>query len=196
MQQTNELSTKNASQFLNISVSSMRLYAKTMESLGYEFKMVENARRFTKYDLQIIYEAMERFKLVGGTMKQSLHYTIVKYEQGREIADAMPETTKKNRKVSDELKALQTNLINEVSNNLKTELVKQYNELSESIKNNQAQSSEIKSIKDDYQTLNNKYNALLDESKNLKEENKRLHEEMNNIKNKSLWGLRKWKKEH
>ncbi|WP_311047154.1 hypothetical protein, partial [Staphylococcus epidermidis] len=69
MQQPNELSTKNASQFLNISVSSMRLYAKTMESLGYEFKTVENARRFTKYDLQIIYEAMERFKLVGGTMK-------------------------------------------------------------------------------------------------------------------------------
>ncbi|QXU91396.1 hypothetical protein [Staphylococcus epidermidis] len=48
MQQPNELSTKNASQFLNISVSSMRLYAKTMESLGYEFKTVENARRFTK----------------------------------------------------------------------------------------------------------------------------------------------------
>ncbi|QXU91397.1 hypothetical protein [Staphylococcus epidermidis] len=52
-------------------------------------------------------------------MKQSLHYTIVKYEQGQEIADAMPQTTKKNRKVSDELEALQTNMINEVSNNLK-----------------------------------------------------------------------------
>ncbi|WP_311063150.1 hypothetical protein [Staphylococcus epidermidis] len=170
MQQPNELSTKNASQFLNISVSSMRLYAKTMESLGYEFKTVENARRFTKYDLQIIYEAMERFKLVGGTMKQSLHYTIVKYEQGQEIADAMPQTTKKNRKVSDELEALQTNMINEVSNNLKTELVKQYNELSKTIKNSQAQSSEIKYIKADYQTLNDKYNALLDENKKLKEE--------------------------
>ncbi|WP_230373069.1 hypothetical protein, partial [Staphylococcus epidermidis] len=179
----------------NISVSSMRLYAKTMESLGYEFKTVENARRFTKYDLQIIYEAMERFKLVGGTMKQSLHYTIVKYEQGQEIADAMPQTTKKNRKVSDELEALQTNMINEVSNNLKTELVKQYNELSKTIKNSQAQSSEIKYIKADYQTLNDKYNALLDENKKLKEENKRLHEEMNKLKSKSLWELRKWKKE-
>ncbi|WP_210122785.1 hypothetical protein, partial [Staphylococcus sp. GDY8P196P] len=82
MQQTNELSTKNASQLLKISVSSMRLYAQTMEAMGYEFKKVDNARRFTKYDLQLISEAMERFKLVGGTMKQALHYTIVKFEQG------------------------------------------------------------------------------------------------------------------
>lgn len=68
MPEVKELSTKNTSQLLDISTSSVRLYAKTMESMGYEFKLVDNARRFSQYDIQIISEAMERYKLVGGTI--------------------------------------------------------------------------------------------------------------------------------
>lgn len=47
MPEVKELSTKNTSQLLNISTSSVRLYAKKMESMGYEFKLVDNARRFS-----------------------------------------------------------------------------------------------------------------------------------------------------
>ena len=146
MQQTNELSTKNASQFLNISVSSMRLYAQTMESMGYEFKKVDNARRFTKYDLQLITDAMDRFKLVGGTMKQALHYTIVKYEQGQEVADAIPEPRKETSKAPEDLKSLQSNLVNEISNSIQTELGKHHNELLKAIEDTHSKQDNTEDI--------------------------------------------------
>jgi hypothetical protein len=53
------------------------------------FKKVENARQFSKHDLQIISEALERYKLTGGTIKDALHYVIVKEEKGEAEAEAL-----------------------------------------------------------------------------------------------------------
>lgn len=79
-------STKDASKVLEISVSSMRLYAQRMEAMGYKFKTIDNARRFNKYDLLLISKAMKRFKLVGGKMEESLHYMIIADREGEERA--------------------------------------------------------------------------------------------------------------
>lgn len=40
-----------------------------MEGLGYTFNKIDGARQFTKYDLQIIPDALERFKNVDDIMK-------------------------------------------------------------------------------------------------------------------------------
>ncbi|MGO1820147.1 MAG: hypothetical protein ACTH0S_10755, partial [Senegalia sp. (in: firmicutes)] len=157
MQQTNELSTKNASQILDISVSSMRLYAQTMESMGYEFKKVDNARRFTKYDLQLISDAMERFKLVGGTMKQALHYTIVKFEQGKEVADAIPEPRKDKEQTPADLEALQSNLVKQINTNVHDELENHKQELLQAIKESNKvinDSEDINTLKEENERLN------------------------------------------
>ena len=198
MQQTNELSTKNASQFLNISVSSMRLYAQTMASMGYEFQKVDNARRFTKYDLQLITDAMDRFKLVGGTMKQALHYTIVKYEQGQEVADAIPEPRKETSKAPEDLKSLQSNLVNEISNSIQTELGKHHNELLKAIEDThskQDNTEDINNLKQQNNRLNKLYEQRQIDNEKLKQENAKLREQLDKFNSMSMWEFRKWKKD-
>lgn len=191
MQQTNELSTKNASQFLNISVSSMRLYAQTMEALGYEFKKVDNARRFTKYDMQLINEAMERYKLVGGTMKHALHYTIVKFEQGKEVADAIPTPTSTKEAKATDLTELQNNLTNEIIKSMTMKLHELQTELKDTVKqingsNNKTE--DVDQLKKENETLKKQYDTLA-------EDYQKLHNELSQIANMSMWEFRKWKKD-
>lgn len=198
MQQTNELSTKNASQLLNISVSSMRLYAQTMESMGYDFKKVDNARRFTQYDLQLISDAMERFKLVGGTMKQALHYTIIKYEQGQEVADAIPEPRKDKEQTPADLEALQSNLVKQINTNVHDELENHKQELLQAIKESNKvinDSEDINTLKEENERLNSLYEQDRAINEKLEQENKKLHEQLQKFNSMSMWEFRKWKKD-
>lgn len=197
MAQVNELSTKNASQLLDISTSSVRLYAKTMEAMGYEFKQVDNARRFTQYDIQVISEAMERYKLVGGTMKQALHYTIVKFEQGKEVADAIPEPRKETNNTPEDLKALQSNLLSEINNNIQDELSKHHNELLktiENIHNEQDSVEDVNHLKQENERLNSLYEQMETDKEKLEQENAKLNEQLNKFNSMSMWEFRKWKK--
>ncbi|MFF0676946.1 hypothetical protein ACFYSI_13590 [Staphylococcus xylosus] len=197
MAQVNELSTKNASQLLDISTSSVRLYAKTMEAMGYEFKQVDNARRFTQYDIQVISEAMERYKLVGGTMKQALHYTIVKFEQGKEVADAIPEPRKEINNTPEDLKALQSNLLSDIRNNVQDELSKHHNELLkaiESIHNEQDSVEDVNHLKQENERLNSLYEQIKTDKEKLEQENAKLHDQLNKFNSMSMWEFRKWKK--
>ena len=198
MQQTNELSTKNASQLLEISVSSMRLYAQTMEAMGYEFKKVDNARRFTKYDLQLISEAMERFKLVGGTMKQALHYMIVKFEQGKEVADAIPTPVTEKNSTPTDLQELQNNMVNQINTNVHDELENHKRELLQAIKQSQEainDSEDINTIKEENERLKALYKESEETTKELAQENKKLKNEMDQLNSMSMWEFRKWKKD-
>lgn len=197
MQQTNELSTKNASQLLKISVSSMRLYAQTMEAMGYEFKKVDNARRFTKYDLQLISEAMERFKLVGGTMKQALHYTIVKFEQGKEVADAIPTPVTEKDSTPTDLQELQNNMVKQINSNFEYKLESNKNELLDALRDavsNTNNSEDINHLKEENKRLKALYEEIVQTSNKLREENKKLKYEMDQLISMSIWEFRKWKK--
>ncbi|WP_192945737.1 hypothetical protein [Staphylococcus cohnii] len=197
MQQTNELSTKNASQLLKISVSSMRLYSQTMEAMGYEFKKVDNARRFTKYDLQLISEAMERFKLVGGTMKQALHYTIVKFEQGKEVADAIPTPVTEKDSTPTDLQELQNNMVKQINSNFEYKLESNKNELLEALRDavsNTNNREDINHLKEENKRLKALYEEIVQTSNKLREENKKLKYEMDQLISMSIWEFRKWKK--
>lgn len=198
MQQTNELSTKNASQLLEISVSSMRLYAQTMEAMGYEFKKIDNARKFTKYDLQLISEAMERFKLVGGTMKQALHYTIVKFEQGKEVADAIPTPVTEKESTPADLQELQSNMINKINSNFEYKLEHNKNELLDALRDvitNTNDSDDINNLKEENERLNKRYDEMKRNHDELKEENEKLKRDMDQFHKMSMWEFRKWKKD-
>lgn len=198
MQQTNELSTKNASQLLEISVSSMRLYAQTMEAMGYEFKKVDNARKFTKYDLQLISEAMERFKLVGGTMKQALHYTIVKFEQGKEVADAIPTPVTEKESTPADLQELQSNMINKINSNFEYKLEHNKNELLDALRDvitSTNDSDDINNLKEENERLNKRYDEMKRNHDELKDENANLRSDLEQLQNMSIWEFRKWKKD-
>src|SRR5699024_5893229 len=174
MQQTNELSTKNASQLLKISVSSMRLYSQTKEAMGYEFKKVDNARRFTKYDLQLISEAMERFKPVGGTMKQALHYTIVKFEQGKEVADAIPTPVTEKDSTPTDLQEWQNNMVNKINLNFEYKVERNKNELLEALRDavsNTNNREDINHLKEENKRLKALYEEIVQTSNKLREEN-------------------------
>ena len=197
MQQTNELSTKNASQLLEISVSSMRLYAQTMEAMGYEFKKIDNARKFTKYDLQLISEAMERFKLVGGTMKQALHYTIVKFEQGKEVADAIPTPVTEKESTPTDLQELQNNMIKQINSNFDYKLEDNKNELLDALRDavaNTNDSEDINNLKEENERLNKLYDEMKRNHDELKEETEKLKRAMDQFHKMSMWEFRKWKK--
>ncbi|WP_436871252.1 hypothetical protein [Staphylococcus arlettae] len=198
MQQTNELSTKNASQLLEISVSSMRLYAQTMEAMGYEFKKIDNARKFTKYDLQLISEAMERFKLVGGTMKQALHYTIVKFEQGKEVADAIPTPVTEKESTPADLQELQNNMIKQINSNFDYKLEDNKNELLDALRDavaNKSDSEDINTLKEENERLRALYDEIKRTSDELKQENAKLRSDMDQFHKMSMWEFRKWKKD-
>ncbi|PTK32500.1 hypothetical protein [Staphylococcus saprophyticus] len=198
MQQTNELSTKNASQLLEISVSSMRLYAQTMEAMGYEFKKIDNARKFTKYDLQLISEAMERFKLVGGTMKQALHYTIVKFEQGKEVADAIPTPVTEKESTPADLQELQNNMIKQINSNFDYKLEDNKNELLDALRDavaNKSDSEDINTLKEENERLRALYDEIKRTSDESKQENAKLRSDMDQFHKMSMWEFRKWKKD-
>lgn len=197
MQQTNELSTKNASQQLQISVSSMRLYAQTMEAMGYEFKKVDNARRFTIHDLQIISEAMERFKLVGGTMKQALHYSIVKEEQGEDVANAIPTPVDEKDNTPKDLQEFQNNMVKQINSNFDYKLEDNKNELLDAIRDvvgNKNDSEDINTLKEENERLNKLYDEMKRNHDELKEETEKLKRAMDQFHKMSMWEFRKWKK--
>lgn len=178
--------TKNASELLNISTSTLRVYAQFMETQGYTFKRIENARQYSPYDLQIIAEAMERYKKRGGSIKDALRYIIVREEHGEEEADKLEE----NHEINKEQPVLDlTQFKNDIGAIINSSIDNKMSEVIESIHNakDNENDSEIEVLNKQIEALNAQLNAQL-------EENNRLNKELNSVKNMSIWEFRKWKK--
>lgn len=197
------ITTKRASELLDISPSSLRVYAQTMELLEYEFKKVDNARQFTQYDLQIIREAMERYKLMGGTMKQALRYSIVKAEQGEEVANALPThevTTSDNNLQS--LQEVESHIVEQVTKGLADYIMSSNENTIQAIKSLNAPSEDVELLKDKNASLETSVSHTQDELEKLraenevlKDENANLRSDLEQLQNMSIWEFRKWKKE-
>ena len=76
------MDTKNTSKFLKVSTATLCLYARYMETQGYTFRRVGNARRFSIYDREIIRKAIERSQKARESIKVSLSYFMAYYEYG------------------------------------------------------------------------------------------------------------------
>lgn len=200
------ITTKKASELLKISASTLRVYAQNMEALGYEFKKIDNARQFSQHDLQLINESMARYKHRGGTMKDALHYVIVKENEGPEAAEALEtsEVVQHSHGSSNrfDLNELQNDITQKINSNLNNILDHRFNELIEAVRKPGIDKEDINILKDDIARLRasneeirndrDKYIGLYEE---LEHENKELQQEIESLKNMSIWEFRKWKKD-
>lgn len=199
------ITTKKASELLKISASTLRVYAQNMEALGYEFKKIDNARQFSQYDLQLINESMTRYKKRGGTMKDALHYVIVKENEGPEAAEALETSEAVQQSQSSphfDLNELQNDITQKINSNLNNILDHRFNELIEAVRKPEIDKEDINVLKDDNARLRasneeirndrDKYIGLYEE---LEHENKELQQEIESLKNMSIWEFRKWKKD-
>lgn len=192
------VTTKNASNFLGVSASSLRVYAQHMESVGYSFKKVENARQFSRYDLQIISEALERYKLTGGAIKDALHYVIVKEEKGEAEAEALQSLPKE--KQSQEVNTLDTEQLKKdlsqyINDNLNSTLEKHLQDVTEAITDVSNTKDDTKPLQDEIERLRALNEQLESERDQYKLESSNMSDEMEQLKTMSIWEFRKWKKD-
>lgn len=192
------VTTKNASNFLGVSASSLRVYAQHMEAVGYSFKKVENARQFSRYDLQIISEALERYKLIGGTIKDALHYVVVKEEKGEAEAEALqslPKETQSQRVNVFDIEQFKQDLSQYINNNLNSTLEKHLQNVTEAITDISNTRNDTKPLQDEIERLRTLNKQLESERDQYKLENSNMSNEMETLRNMSIWEFRKWKKD-
>lgn len=199
------ITTKKASELLNVSASTLRVYAQNMEALGYEFKKIDNARQFSQHDLQLINESMTRYKHRGGTMKDALHYVIVKENEGPEAAESLETSVSDQQSHSSirfDLNELQNDITQKINNNLNNILDHRFNELIEAIRKPEIDKRDINILKDDIarlrassEAMRNDRDKYIELYKHLERENKELKQEIESLKNMSMWEFRKWKKD-
>ncbi|MBF2779968.1 hypothetical protein IOR54_12810 [Staphylococcus saprophyticus] len=192
------VTTKNASNFLGVSASSLRVYAQHMESVGYSFKKVENARQFSRYDLQIISEALERYKLTGGAIKDALHYVIVKEEKGEAEAEALQSLPKE--KQSQEVNTLDTEQLKKdlsqyISDNINSTLEKHFQNVTEAITDVSNTKDDTKPMQDEIERLRALNKQLENERNQYKSQSTNMSSEIEQLKTMSIWEFRKWKKD-
>ena len=199
------ITTKKASELLNVSASTLRVYAQNMEALGYEFKKIDNARQFSQHDLQLINESMTRYKHRGGTMKDALHYMIVKENEGPEAAESLETSISDQQPHSStrfDLNELQNDITQKINSNLNNILDHRFNELIEAIRKPEIDKEDINILKDDIDRLRASSEAIRNDRdkyiglyEHLERENEELQQEIESLKNMSIWEFRKWKKE-
>lgn len=181
-----------------MSASSLRVYAQHMEAVGYSFKKVENARQFSKHDLQIISEALERYKLTGGTIKDALHYVIVKEEKGEAEAEALQPLPKQQRSQDVDrfdVAQFKQELSKYISNNINSTLEKHFQNVTEAISDVSNTQDDTKPMQEEIERLRALNEQLQDERDQYKSENLNMSNEIEQLKSMSIWEFRKWKKD-
>ncbi|MEN1895639.1 hypothetical protein [Staphylococcus nepalensis] len=197
------ITTKGASEILNISTASLRSYAQHMEYIGYKFRKENNARQFTKHDIEIIQEAMELFKYQGGTMKGSLQYVITKEIKGEEAADNLEINNENQNETSPfELEIFKNDLLQNINSKINSDLDYHINKVIEVVqKQNQSidsmddLKSEIENLKNTNKSLEQKLSDLKTMYSELENENAELRFYLTKFKSMGLFEFRKWKKE-
>lgn len=192
------VTTKNASNFLGVSASSLRVYAQHMESVGYSFKKVENARQFSRYDLQIISEALERYKLTGGAIKDALHYVIVKEEKGEAEAEALQSLPKEKQSQevnTFDVEQFKQDLSQYINDNLNSTLEKHLQDVTEAITDVSNTKDDTKPMQDEIERLRALNEQLESERDQYKLESSNMSDEIEQLKTMSIWEFRKWKKD-
>lgn len=168
-----------------------------MESVGYSFKKVENARQFSRYDLQIISEALERYKLTGGAIKDALHYVIVKEEKGEAEAEALQSLPKEKQSQgvnNFDVEKFKQDLSQYINDNLNSTLEKHLQDVTEAITDVSYTKDDTKPMQDEIERLRALNEQLESERDQYKLESSNMSDEIEQLKTMSIWEFRKWKK--
>ena len=169
-----------------------------MESVGYSFKKVENARQFSRYDLQIISEALERYKLTGGAIKDALHYVIVKEEKGEAEAEALQSLPKEKQSQevnTFDVEQFKQDLSQYINDNLNNTLEKHLQDVTEAITDVSNTEDDTKPMQDEIERLRALNEQLESERDQYKLESSNMSDEIEQLKTMSIWEFRKWKKD-
>lgn len=169
-----------------------------MEAVGYSFKKVENARQFSRYDLQIISEALERYKLTGGAIKDALHYVIVKEEKGEAEAEALQSLPKEKQSQevnTFDVEQFKQDLSQYINDNLNSTLEKHLQDVTEAITDVSNTKDDTKPMQDEIKRLRALNEQLESERDQYKLESSNMSDEIEQLKTMSIWEFRKWKKD-
>lgn len=79
--------TKEVGEILDISVPSVRNYAKALERSGYEFKKRKQARLWTDYELELIKEVLNLYNNNDYALDICFQYVVTKHTEGEEEAE-------------------------------------------------------------------------------------------------------------
>src|SRR5699024_1059255 len=175
-----EYFTKQVADILEVSIPTVRNYAKKLEQYNHEFKMRKQARIWTDTEISIIREATALYKSSEYTLDTCFQYTIAKRNVGedkaRELLQAPYSPPAGDTALPEYTRNIQAILegINDIKDGLRPD-----KELLEYKENNEQY------IKD----LQNELEAV-------KNENSTLKNELDHVKSLNMWQFRKWKQEN
>lgn len=175
-----EYFTKDVAEILEVSVPTVRNYAKKLEQYNHEFDMRKQARIWTDTEISIIREATDLFKDSEYTLDTCFQYSIAKRNVGEDKAKELlqepyrpPASDTVPAQYTKDIQAILEG-INDIKDGLRPD-----KELLEYKENNEQY------IKD----LQNELEAV-------KNENSTLKNELDHVKSLNMWQFRKWKQEN
>lgn len=175
-----EYFTKQVADILEVSIPTVRNYAKKLEQYNHEFKMRKQARIWTDTEISIIREATDLFKDSEYTLDTCFQYAIAKRNVGEDKAKELlqapyrpPEGGTVPAQYTKDIQAILEG-INDIKDGLRPD-----NELLEYKESNEQY---IKELKEELQTA--------------KDEADTLRKELEHVKGLNMWQFRKWKQDN
>lgn len=79
--------TSQVSELLNISVATVRNYAKKLEKYGHSFNFKQHARIWTDTEINMIHEIQDMTSKTDYTLEQCFKFIVTKHTEGLEVAE-------------------------------------------------------------------------------------------------------------
>lgn len=192
--------TSEVAEVLDISVPTVRNYAKALERADHTFKMRKQSRLWTDTELNLVREVQHLYNTKDYPLEICFQYVVRKHHEGESVANEIlerPQYITTNEALTPEL----AHIINDEFKGLRNELAKigekdykdDFEELKSLIKNEHIAGQE-KSEKE-FSELNNEKLKLEKEFMALEEEKKQLEDQIKAIKEMNTFEFWKFKKD-
>lgn len=162
---------KQVAEHLNVSVPTVRNYAKALEHAGHEFKTRKHARLWTDKEIRLIEDATDLYNAEDYPLEMCFRYAVIKENEGEEVAQSILERRESHPPVE------YNPQLEQVSTDIKLVL------------------EHVKGIKDDLLLPEDTHQV--DELQNtleaVKKERDQYKNELERLKTMSIWQFRKWK---
>lgn len=170
--------TNEVANILDVSIGTVRNYAKSLERAGHEFEMRKQARVWTNNEIQLINEVQEFYHEYNYTLDQSFMYVVALHQKGKEYADDLLNdfipTSFTAQQPTPQLEYLEG-----IKKDAKT-LISRF----DAFELNIATKDDLQTLRTDIETmyqLQNKIDNLKRENENLTHENQKMLQEKNDL---------------
>lgn len=177
----NEWLTKDVAEILDVSVPTVRNYAKALERYNHEFQKRKQARVWTDTEISIIREATDLFKDSDYTLDNCFQYAIAKRNVGedkaQELLKAPVNYTREEH--SPQLQQMEQNILQAIS----------------SVKDDIRPENDLLGYQDREQDYIKQIRELKNELSAYQNENEQLKRQLDHIKSLNMWQFRKYKRD-